>query len=289
MPSLPPRPTSISFTSAVPTRDYLLGILHDARVTTLQRVAKVGPEELDWRFADGWNTIGALLAHIVAVEHYFRVHCVEQRAWTHEEESRWTPGMDLGEHVPQLRGKPLATYMAELEEARAATLAALARVDHAALIEHRTGIYGDGYNLAWVIYHQAEDEVHHRGQISILRKLWALGRRADQIPLQEWDDPRLRLGAEIVAYTRTDRALPSSGTIRRRGIRAWGRHLGPGLRGLHRSARNRDRGRYAHDLRSSRVRPPRARRMGRRAGDLALALPAERHRLPADEAARARP
>jgi uncharacterized damage-inducible protein DinB len=29
-----------------------------------------------------------------------------------------------------------------------------------------------GHNLAWTLYHKAEDEVHHRGQISILRKIY---------------------------------------------------------------------------------------------------------------------
>ena len=29
-----------------------------------------------------------------------------------------------------------------------------------------------GCNLAWVFYHLAEDEIHHRGQISIIRKLY---------------------------------------------------------------------------------------------------------------------
>lgn len=29
-----------------------------------------------------------------------------------------------------------------------------------------------GYNLAWKLYHLAEEEVHHRGQISLIRKLY---------------------------------------------------------------------------------------------------------------------
>ena len=29
-----------------------------------------------------------------------------------------------------------------------------------------------GFNLAWALYHMAEDEIHHRGQISIVRKLY---------------------------------------------------------------------------------------------------------------------
>jgi uncharacterized damage-inducible protein DinB len=29
-----------------------------------------------------------------------------------------------------------------------------------------------GCNLAWALYHMIEDEIYHRGQISIIRKLY---------------------------------------------------------------------------------------------------------------------
>ncbi len=44
------------------------------------------------------------------------------------------------------------------------------------LLERRFDVYDkvNGSDLAWTLYHNAEDEVHHRGQISILRKLYKL-------------------------------------------------------------------------------------------------------------------
>ena len=53
-------------------------------------------------------------------------------------------------------------------------LAAIGSISREQFFERRDGYNpATGYNLAWALYHMAEDEVHHRGQISILRKLYA--------------------------------------------------------------------------------------------------------------------
>ena len=65
-----------------PSIDYLLGIMEDARTTTLQRVSNLEKEEIHWQFAEGWNTIGALLSHIISCENYFRIYFIEGRELT---------------------------------------------------------------------------------------------------------------------------------------------------------------------------------------------------------------
>ena len=153
--------------------DYLLGILDDARVTTLQRVADVGVEELHWQYSEGWNSIGALLSHITAIEQYFRIVFIEKRELTAAENERWIAGLEMGEHLPKLiTGEPLENYIAGLEESRASLLEALRPVTFEQFSE-RVDAYDPetGSNLAWILYHMAEDEVHHRGQISLVRKL----------------------------------------------------------------------------------------------------------------------
>ncbi len=156
--------------------DYLLGIFEDAHVTTLQRVHNVPVEELHWQFAEGWNTISALLSHMIADKNYFRIHYIEGRKFTPEEELRWTPGMEMGIYIPQLiTGKPVESYIQELEESQAQLLTGIKALTREDLTKARTGDTPDEiYNLAWVLYHVAEDEVHHRGQISILRKLYKM-------------------------------------------------------------------------------------------------------------------
>ncbi len=155
--------------------DYLVGILEDARFTTLERVRGIQPDELHWQYAKGWNTIAALLSHIEAVEHYFRIEFIERRRLTPDEEARWMPGLEMGAFIPALMtGEPLDVYAGKLERSRAAMLQALGTLSAADFREKREGYNpATGCNLAWVLYHMAEDEVHHRGQISILRKLYA--------------------------------------------------------------------------------------------------------------------
>jgi len=154
--------------------DYLIGIVEDARVTTLQRVAGVGVQELHWQYREGWNSIAALLSHITAIEHFFRIVFIEKRELTDAENERWIAGLDMGEHLPKLiTGEPLESYIDGLAESRRSLLEALRPLTFERFSERLEAYDPEtGSNLAWILYHMAEDEVHHRGQISLLRKLY---------------------------------------------------------------------------------------------------------------------
>jgi len=171
------RKTFIPFgESADASIDYLIGILADARVTTLHRVENLSVEELHWQYAPGWNTIGALLSHIHAVEEVFRIEFVEQRDMTPDESKSLLPGLEMGAYIPQLiTNEPIESYITKLSDSRARTLTALKSVTPDEFKAKREGYNANtGCNLAWMLYHMAEDEVHHRGQISILRKLYGV-------------------------------------------------------------------------------------------------------------------
>ena len=153
--------------------DYLVGILADARVTTLERIEGITQDELDWRYSGTWNSVGSLLAHIIGIENLFRIWMIEKRKLTDDEQARWMPGVELGKHVGKLCGKSVGEYTDEFEQTRELTLKVLATLSREEFLERRMDGYPpDGYNLAWGLYHMAEDEVHHRGQISLLRKLY---------------------------------------------------------------------------------------------------------------------
>jgi len=169
------RNTYINFGKAADhSIDYLLGILDDARITTLQTVKRILPHEIDWQYTDGWNSIGALLSHIIACEHVFRIEFIEGREMTTEEEELYVPGLEMGKYIPQLiENRPLESYAEALNESRKQMIEAILKIDKATFFEKRKGYNPEtGYNLAWVLYHLAEDEVHHRGQITIIRKLY---------------------------------------------------------------------------------------------------------------------
>lgn len=154
--------------------DYLLGILEDVRATTLQALKNISNQELDWQCKKGWNTIGALLSHISALEHYFRIEYIEERKLTEEENQKWLPALDMGEYLPQLIcNRSIGDYVAEFTESRRMLMQALTGMSFDRFSRRMEGYDSDtGCNLAWVLFHMAEDEIYHRGQISILRKLY---------------------------------------------------------------------------------------------------------------------
>ncbi len=156
------------------TITYLKGILEDARATTLERIEGITKDELNWHYADGWNSIGNLLHHFIANDHYFRIIFVKGSRLTDAELTKWEPGQVMGEHLPTLEGTPLEQLLADMQSSRAELKGSIETVTPAYFAAHRQGYNPEtGFNLAWALYHLAEDEVHHRGQISILRKLYA--------------------------------------------------------------------------------------------------------------------
>jgi hypothetical protein len=99
---------------------------------------------------------------------------VEGRKLTEEENNRWEPALDMGKHLPRLiDDRPIEEYLDDLTESREMLLRSLATITFEQFAERREGYDAEtGCNLAWVFYHMAEDEIHHRGQISILQKLY---------------------------------------------------------------------------------------------------------------------
>lgn len=154
--------------------DYLLGIMTDARTTTLQRIETLTKEELHWQYSEGWNTIGVLLSHFISIDHFFRIVFVEGRNLTEEEEKKYRPGMEMGKFIPQLiNNHGVEHYISELEISQKKFFDEIKKLDKYSFFKKREGYNPNtGHNLAWTLYHAAEDEVHHRGQISILRKLY---------------------------------------------------------------------------------------------------------------------
>ncbi len=157
-----------------PSIDYLIGILEDARVTTLQRVENISAKELHWQIFPSWNTIGSLLSHIIACENFFRISFIEERELTADENEKIIPGLHLGEYVDQLiTDQPIDHYIKQFDSSREKLFRKLNSISKEDFHKKRNGYNPNtGHNLAWTLYHLAEDEVHHRGQISIIRKLY---------------------------------------------------------------------------------------------------------------------
>jgi uncharacterized damage-inducible protein DinB len=151
-----------------PTIGRLVAMLTYARETTLAAVNGLTREQLDHLHDARSNTIGALLAHIAAVDRGYHVVTFEEREPSASEDAMWSAALKLGdEGRREIRGHDLQFYVDELTEARGATLAALAQRDDAWLEAPLRA--APRLNAHWAWFHVAEDEISHRGQIRWLR------------------------------------------------------------------------------------------------------------------------
>jgi len=151
-----------------PTIGRLVCMLTYARSTTLAAVEVLTIADLDHLHDAQSNSIGSLLAHIAVVERSYQVLTFEERMPSPQENERWSTGLQLGPNGRRLlRGHTLEHYLEELALARRVTLEGLAARDDAWL--ERSVSQAPKINAHWAWFHQAEDEINHRGQMRWLR------------------------------------------------------------------------------------------------------------------------
>ena len=139
-----------------------------ARTTTLAAVEGLTMADLDHLYDPDSNSIGALLAHIVAVERSYQVMTFEGRLLSPRENDLWSTALRLGANGRRsLRGYPLDHYLEELTAVRRVTLETLAARDDVWL--ERSVSPAPKINAHWAWFHVTEDEINHRGQIRWLR------------------------------------------------------------------------------------------------------------------------
>jgi uncharacterized damage-inducible protein DinB len=140
------------------------------RETTVAAVAGLGLAELDHQHDPGANPIGALLAHVAAVEWAYAAGTLEggpaAAAW-----AAWGPLLRLGPAAwAAARGRPLDEHLARLAAVRERTLAGLRSVDDGWLERPpRLPWLREPATHLWAWYHVMEDELNHRGQVRWLR------------------------------------------------------------------------------------------------------------------------
>lgn len=151
-----------------PTIGRLVSMLTYSRLSLLAAVEGLSQPELDHLHDPQSNTIGALLAHVAAVEQWFQIYTFEGYEPAVKAGTPWSAALDLGDEARRnLLGRELQSYVEALAETRRVTLAALAdRTDRwleAPLAAEPSR------NAHWAWFHVAEDEISHRGQIRWLR------------------------------------------------------------------------------------------------------------------------
>jgi hypothetical protein len=167
--STQPGPLRIEPTAGYsPNIGRLVGMLTYARSTTMAAVDGLTVTALDHLHDPTSNSIGALLAHITAVERSYQVLTFEDRLFSPDENAPWVAALKLGDMGrTALRDQPLSHYLEKLDEVRGDTLKGLAARDDDWL--ERSVALAPRLNAHWAWFHVLEDEVNHRGQIRWLR------------------------------------------------------------------------------------------------------------------------
>ncbi|HET7079962.1 MAG TPA: DinB family protein [Chloroflexia bacterium] len=122
------------------------------RRRTLQFVAQVPPERMDWAPRAGEFTCGDIVRHLAAGEAMF-VGAVVDGRWLYR-------GHDTGP-------ADLAGAVAALAAGHAAALDRLRTLPDAALAEHRPSLDGPPIRAWRLLMAMVEHEIHHRSQLAM--------------------------------------------------------------------------------------------------------------------------
>jgi len=154
-----------------PQIGHLVSQMDYARHTTLEAVKGLTTSELDFLPSEDGNSIGALLLHMAAVEKGFQIEIFDGRRPNEEEMREWGAPYSLGDKGRMsIKGNPLEFYIEKLHEVRRRTLEEFSKLPDGWLYEDRQW---DGHpsNHYFMWFHVYEDEINHRGQIRMIRKM----------------------------------------------------------------------------------------------------------------------
>lgn len=151
---------------------HLIKMMNYARLVTLSRVKNLSVEQLDFQYSESSNSIGALLAHIAAVEKWYQIFTFEEREMSAEEYEIVKPEMELGElGREKIKGNPIEFYVDKLNSTRDYTITEFQKRNDEWLLAPKPDTTDAKFNKYFDWFHVFEDEINHRGQISIIRKM----------------------------------------------------------------------------------------------------------------------
>jgi len=153
-----------------PQVGILVSQLHFTRMQVEHNVKGMTQADLDFLLDAKANTIGAMLNHLAATDHYYALNSFDNMkwdSWSDAEKKKWDIPMNLGEPARKaIKGNSLDYYLNLLHETREHTLAELKKRDDKWLTVIDTEMGMNNYGK-W--FHVAEHESNHDGQIKFLK------------------------------------------------------------------------------------------------------------------------
>jgi uncharacterized damage-inducible protein DinB len=150
----------------------LVSMLAFTREQVVYNVKGMSQQDLDYLLDAKANTIGALLLHLAATDHYYGLNTfggMKWDSWPDDEKKKWDIPMNLGEPARKaIKGHSLDFYLTALHESREKNLAEFRKRDDKWLtIVVNEGDFKANNYAKW--FHVAEHESNHDGQIKFLK------------------------------------------------------------------------------------------------------------------------
>ncbi|PFD35709.1 DinB family protein [Bacillus thuringiensis] len=150
----------------------LVCMMNYARYTTMQAVEGLTIEKLDYLYDKEANSIGMLLYHMAAVEFYYQIHTFEDREPTETELEHWLPAIELGSlGREKIKGNSIEFYIHTLQEVRSKTIESFQSLPDEWLFKKTNFWHDKPANNHFKWFHVFEDEINHRGQIRLIKKM----------------------------------------------------------------------------------------------------------------------
>jgi uncharacterized damage-inducible protein DinB len=151
----------------------LVSMMNYTRYTTIEEVKDLTLGELDFLYDEDANSIGMLLAHMAAVEKTYQIVTFENRDLNVEEESSLLPGLDLGSlGREKIKGNTIEYYLEQLADVRNNTIKMFEKLPDEWLFEQAPFTRDHPANNYFKWFHVFEDELSHRGQIRLIKKMY---------------------------------------------------------------------------------------------------------------------
>lgn len=150
----------------------LVSMLAFTREQVLYNVKGMSQQDLDYLLDAKANTIGALLLHLAATDHYYGLNTfggMKWDSWPDDEKKKWDIPMNLGEAARKaIKGHSLDFYLTALHESREKNLAEFRKHDDKwlTMVANEGDFKANNY-AKW--FHVAEHESNHDGQIKFLK------------------------------------------------------------------------------------------------------------------------
>jgi uncharacterized damage-inducible protein DinB len=161
----------------------LVSMMDYARLTTVQEVENLSVEELDYRVHDEANSIGMLLAHFDAVEKIYQALTFKDLSDEELDQYAETlePALSLGKEAEVINGRDVSIYLDRLSETRSKTINHFRDLPEGWLFLETDWWYGKKGNNFFKWFHVFEDEINHRGQIRMIKKIHSRDKEKEKI------------------------------------------------------------------------------------------------------------